>query len=148
MGPIGLTGATGATGATGPVATPIVIYDGPYTGAGQVATTSTDGNPQGFPGVSSFAVVANRVYQINIQAQITSTTAGAPVQIGIVGSSSGFEYICGSLVPPVGTPGNPVACGGSVIFRATASENMSIVIENGAVGSCSAILKTAYYIAY
>lgn len=147
-GPAGTTGPTGPTGATGPVSTPVLIYDGPFSGAGQVATVSPAGNPQSFPGVSPFAVVAGRVYEINVQAQITGTTAGAAVQVGILGAISGNEYVCGSLVPPVGAPGNPVGIAGSIIFRASTSENMSIIIENGAAGSCSANLVTAYYIAY
>jgi hypothetical protein len=145
----GVPGIQGSTGPTGPAGsgTLQLIYDGEYTGAGSVSTTSGSGNSTSFPGISPFNVVADNYYQINIQGAVISSAGGSACAVGLLGSSSGNQYVCFSLVPSTGG-GQIVGAGGSVIFRAQVNEQMTIVIQNGGVGSCTAILASAYYIAY
>jgi hypothetical protein len=145
----GVPGPQGIVGPTGPAGsgTLQLIYDGEFTDAGSVSTTSGSGNSTSFPGISPFNVIAGNYYQINIQGAVISSAGGSACAVGLLGSSSGNQYVCFSLVPSTGG-GQIVGAGGSVIFRAQVNEQMTIVIQNGGVGSCTAILASAYYISY
>jgi hypothetical protein len=142
----GAVGATGATGATGSVSLPTVLFDGAKTGAGSTAQTSASGNFQAFTALPTFNVIADKYYEINIQGAITASATNAAVAVGILGNISGNQYVCWALQPST-AGGQIVGAGGSVIFQAAQSETMTVGLQNGAIGSCTALITSAYFAA-
>lgn len=141
QGNVGATGPKGDTGASGSGAVNL-LYDGIYSGGGAITASSSTGAFTPFSGVATFNVVAGNYYQINMQGAVQTTTGGAPVFIGIQGNTSGNDYVC------IGENSQLGGGGGSVIFRAQETETMTCGMDNDGAGACSAILTSAYYIAY
>lgn len=145
----GTNGTNGATGATGPAGTssgsaPIVLYDGVYSGAGPSTATSAGGAWTVFPGVSSYPITQGNYYQINFQGAVASSTGGNPVAVSLSPDGGATQF---TLLSQVGTL---LGGGQSVIFRCPAPFNATPAFLgiSSTAGPCSAILSSAYIIAY